>query len=280
MPVMKPREIEKDIYLFNGESLPVSEFDAEAAIHYPAVYEVFKMTQGLPLFWDAHMDRLEKSLKLAGASVSIDRDQLYQQALRLARENNTTHHNMKIIMNAFDTKPQGDVYLFFITTSYPSQQQLKEGIKVITFEAERLNPNAKIIATDFRTSILKALQQAQGYEALLVNQHQEVTEGSRSNYFVIKDNVFFTPPTHQILEGITRQVVIKLLERLGYPLKVMPIPLNFLLEANGLFLTGTSPGVLPIQQVNDKTFDVTLKPLQDLQGLYAHVEETYVKVNG
>lgn len=279
MPVMKPREIEKDIYFFNGQALPVSEFDAEAAIHYPAVYEVLKVTDGVPLFWDSHIDRLEKSLKLAGVSAGIDRDQLYQQALRLVKKNNTTHYNMKIIMNAFDTKPNGDKYLFFITTSYPSPQQLKEGVKVITFEAERHNPNAKIIATDFRTSILEALQQTQGYEALLVNAAGEVTEGSRSNFFVIKDNVFCTPPSHQILEGITRQIVIKLLERLGYGLKVMPLSLGFLMEAESLFLTGTSPGILPIQQVNNKCFDVTLKPLQDLQKLYRHVEETYIKVN-
>jgi len=186
---------------------------------------------------------------------------------------------MKIIMNAVDPKPDGDVYLFFITTGYPSSQQLREGVKVITFEAERHNPNAKIIATDFRTLILEALQQAQGYEALLVNAAGEVTEGSRSNFFVIKNNAFYTPPSHQILEGITRQVVIKLLERLGYALKVMPISLGFLMESDGLFLTGTSPGVLPIRQVNDKAFDVTLKPLQDLQGLYRHVEETYSKIN-
>lgn len=280
MHVMKPREIEKDFYLLNGESLPVSEFDVEAAIRYPAVYEVLKVTQGLPLFWDAHIDRMEKSLKLAGVSVDINRDQLYQQALRLVEENSTTHHNMKIIMNAFDTKPQGDVYLFFITTSYPSQQQLSEGVKVITFEAQRNNPNAKIIASDFRTSILEALQESQGYEALLVNPDQEVTEGSRSNFFVIKDNVFYTPPSDQILEGITRQVVMQLLSRLGYELKVMPITLPFLASADGLFITGTSPGVLPIRQVNDQQYDVTLKPLQDLQGLFRHVEETYVKVNG
>ncbi len=279
MPVMKPREIEKDIYIFNGQSLPVSEFDAEAAIHYPAVYEVLKVTDGVPLFWDAHIDRLEKSLILAGVSAEIDKDQLYQQALRLAKENNTTHHNMKIIMNAFDTKPNGDKYLFFITTSYPSPQQLKEGVKVITFDAERHNPNAKIITTDFRTSILEALQQAQGYEALLVNAAGEVTEGSRSNFFVIKDNVFITPPSHQILEGITRQIVINLLERLGYALKVMPLSLGFLMEAESLFLTGTSPGILPIQQANNKSFDVTLKPLKDLQDLYRHVEETYININ-
>lgn len=280
MQVMKPREIEKDSYLLNGESLPVSDFDVEAAIRYPAVYEVLKISNGVPLFWDAHIDRMEKSLKLAGVSLDINREELLEQTLRLVQENHITHHNMKIIMNAFDTKPTGDVYLFFITTSYPSQQQLREGVKVITYEAQRNNPNAKIIASDFRAAILETLQEAQGYEALLVNPDQEVTEGSRSNFFVIKDNVFYTPPSHQILEGITRQVVIKLLARLGYELKILPISLPFLTSADGLFLTGTSPGVLPIRLVNDQVYDVTLKPLQDLQGLFHHVEETYVNVNG
>lgn len=279
MSVMKPREIEKEIYLFNGQSLPVSEFDPKAAIRFPAVYEVLKVREGVPVFWGPHMDRLEKSLALAGIQAALDRDRLYKDAKRLMEENHTFHHNLKMILNAFDLKPKGDTYLFFITTKYPSLKQLQEGVKVITFQAERDNPNAKIIASGFRRSILEALHEAQGYEALLVNDQAQVTEGSRSNFFVIKNNVFYTPPSHQILEGITRQVVMTLLERLGYELKVTGLTLDFLLQADALFLTGTSPGVLPVCQLNNTAFDVAVKPLQDLQGLYQHVEETYVKVH-
>jgi len=279
MTVMKPREIEKDFFLHNGISLPVSEFKPEEAVRYPSVYEVIRVIQGVPLFWEAHLDRLQKSLALAGTTLAIPREKLHQEILDLIRENSVTDHNFKIIFNSFENGGSFNRYLFFVTSRYPTEQQLAQGVAVVTHQAERENPNAKIIATDFRNRVLEAIQESAVYEALLVNHQGEVTEGSRSNFFLLKDGVFYTPPADRILEGITRQVVIRLLERLGYPLVTQPITTDFLGKADGLFLTGTSPGVLPIRQVDDQPFQADLKPLQDLKGLFNHFVQTYVQIH-
>lgn len=279
MTVMKHREIEKDIFIHNGISLPVSEFVPEEAVRYPSVYEVIRVMEEVPLFWEAHLDRLQRSLDLAGSTHQCHREELYRQILRLISENKVTDCNFKIIINGFEPGGTLHQYLFFVTSRYPTPNQLSNGVSVITHQAERENPNAKIIATDFRTQVLSAIQNAQAYEALLVNPLDEVTEGSRSNFFLLKDGVFYTPPADRILEGITRQAVISLVERLGYPLKTQAISLDFLQNADGLFLTGTSPGVLPIKQVDHTPYKVNLKPMVELQGLYQHFVRTYVQVH-
>lgn len=279
MTVMKPREIEKDIFILNGRPFPVSEFQPEEAVRYPSVYEVIRVIQGVPLFWEAHLDRLQKSLSLAGSSLAIPREELQQEILDLIRENKVAEHNFKIIFNGFENGGSFNRYLFFVTSRYPTEQQLKQGVTVVTHQAVRENPNAKIIATSFRTPVLAAIQQAGAYEALLVNHQGEVTEGSRSNFFLLRDGIFYTPPADRILEGITRQVVIRLLERLGYSLVTQPITINFLRKADALFLTGTSPGVLPIQQLDDQLFRTNLKPLQDLQSLFHHFVQTYIQIH-
>ncbi|MDW7671268.1 MAG: aminotransferase class IV [Bacillota bacterium] len=276
---MNSRDIEKETFLYNGNPLPASEFDPSKATKYPSVYEVIRVIGGVPLFWESHFDRLQKSIAMAGSSYRCCREDLYQQMKWLIRENRVHDYNLKIILNDFSNNSTPHIYLLFITTRYPTNEELSQGVPVITHLAERSNPNAKIIAVDFRVPILNVLQQSGAYEALLVNHRGEITEGSRSNFFVIKDAVFYTPPADRILEGITRQVVIRLLERLGYPLITAPMTINFIRESDGLFLTGTSPGILPVNRVDDHPLNIDLKPLQDLQRLFHHFIQTYLSVH-
>ena len=277
---MKPREIEKNVYLLNGTSVPVADFQPEHITRGPAVYEVIQVMDGVPLFWEAHLDRLNKSLSLAGASVPLDRQVLHRQMRQLIRENQVDRHNFKIVVTDFGTSTAPTVHLFFITSRYPSEDQLKNGVDAITHHAERENPNAKIIATDFRAPIQDALHQADAYEALLVNRKMEVTEGSRSNFFLFSKGTCYTPPSDQILQGITRQVVINLLGRLSVPLVQQHITLKFLKQADALFITGTSPGVLPIRRLDGQDIPSgTQPPLQQLQQLYHHFTRTYIAVH-
>ncbi|SMP67419.1 aminotransferase class IV [Anoxynatronum buryatiense] len=276
---MSHREIEKSFFLLNGHLHAVEEFDPHMAIRYPSVYEVIRVIDGVPLFWEAHLDRMQQSLALAGASFQLNRENLRSQMDLLIQKNQVLNHNLKVVVNHWDNTLSPDTYLFFITTRYPSDKDLHQGVPVILHPAERKNPNAKIISTSFRAPILKALESSGAYEALLVNQSDEVTEGSRSNFFVIKQNVFYTPPAAQVLQGITRQVVMRLVHRLGYQIQETSISRAFLLKGDALFLTGTSPGVLPISNANGHSFSVTLEPLQNLQGLYHHFVRTYVDIH-
>ncbi len=277
---MKHREIEHDFFLFNGSLLPVSEFDPEQVTQYPSVYEVIRIVEGVPLFWEAHLKRMQRSLTLTGSSSDFNYEMLHKEILQLIRENNTVNHNLKIVMNRLEEGKMKHRYLFFITSRYPTARQLAEGVPVITHQAVRQTPHAKLISLDFRIPILEALERSGAYEALLVNDAGEVTEGSRSNFFVMHNDHFYTPPSDKVLEGITRQVVINLLDRLGFPLIYQPVTTSFLQEADGLFLTGTSPGILPVNKVDEQTYRSSdLKSLKDLQQFYTHFIKTYILIH-
>ncbi len=273
------REIEKDFFILNGTFYPVREFVPEKAIEYPSVYEVVRVIEGVPIFWEAHLDRMKKSVSLLGYDFPFDPPMIYAQLLELIEKNQVKNYNIKIVFNQLNVL-QPNLYVFFITSHYPSTEQLKKGVPVILYEAERKNPHAKVISTDFRAPIIKAIRNADAYEALLVNNEGEVTEGSRSNFFIVKDGLFFTAPTSKVLEGVTRKCVFSLLSRLGYSWTEQPITEEFLQKADGLFLTGTSPGVLPVCTVGQQSFDsANIKEIQNIQGLYDHFVKTYVEVN-
>lgn len=273
------REIEKDYFLLNEASYPTSQFDPEKAIEYPSVYEVVRVIDGVPIFWEAHLDRMKKSVSLLGYDFPFESHLIYAQLLKLIEINQVLNYNIKIVINHLD-EAQPNLYIFFITSHYPDREELTQGVPVILYQAERKNPHAKVIATDFRAPITKAIREASAYEALLVNQDNEVTEGSRSNFFLVKQGHFYTAPTSKVLEGVTRKCVLSLLKRLGYPCTEQPITKEFLQSAEGLFLTGTSPGVLPVSKVGKQMFDsADLKEVQDIQSLYDHFVKTYVEVN-
>ena len=130
-----------------------------------------------------------------------------------------------------------------------------KGIHTILHEAERDNPNVKVIAATFRDKVNKSIENAGAYEALLVNNKGEITEGSKSNVFFVKDDVFYTAPAEDVLVGITRSRIIQLCLKLGYNIVEQPISVDFLEDIDGLFLTGTSPKVLPIASINERKYN-------------------------
>jgi len=114
----------------------------------------------------------------------------------------------------------------------------------------------------------------------LVNQKGEITEGSRSNMFFVKNNVFYTSPSKDVLVGITRSRVIQLCTQLGYEVKEQEIPVSFLDEIDGLFLTGTSPKVLPIASVDTHQYDSSNNSaILALQKAYDDLINSYINKN-
>jgi branched-chain amino acid aminotransferase len=92
-----------------------------------------------------------------------------------------------------------------------------------------------------------------GYdEAIMLNYHGKVTEGSAENIFVIKNNEIFTPPlTSGILQGITRDSVIDIIRADGGTLTEKSLDRDDLYSADEIFMTGTAAEVKSVTQVND-----------------------------
>ena len=84
-----------------------------------------------------------------------------------------------------------------------------------------------------------ALQEAmqEGYdEALLLDDENNISEGSGENLFLVKDETLYTPDLAASLNGITRKSIISLAEEDEIKVVVKKINLNEILEADELFL--------------------------------------------
>ncbi|MCS7136746.1 MAG: branched-chain-amino-acid transaminase, partial [Candidatus Caldarchaeum sp.] len=135
----------------------------------------------------------------------------------------------------------------------------KQGLRVCVSSWRRLPdssmpPRAKASANYLNSILASTEARQQGYdEAVLLDQAGYVSEGAGENIFLVKNEILITPPaSSSILEGITRDTVIKLSTDMGYRVVERPISRTELYTADELFFTGTAAEVTPIVEVDGR----------------------------
>lgn len=107
---------------------------------------------------------------------------------------------------------------------------------------------------NYLTNVL-ALMQAKTWgadEALMLDTEGKVSECSADNIFIYRKGEVFTPPVINNLPGVTRNVVLDILEDLGYPVSQENLGLAEVLSADEVFLTGTAAEVAPVVEVDGR----------------------------
>jgi len=101
----------------------------------------------------------------------------------------------------------------------------------------------------------------EGYdEAIMLNNQGKIAEGSAENIFVLKDNQIITPPlTAGVLEGITRDSVIQIIQENGGQVMEADLDREDLYVAEEVFMTGTAAEVKSVTEI-DQTIIGNGKP--------------------
>ena len=123
---------------------------------------------------------------------------------------------------------------------------------------ERISPRSLIphakASGQYLNSVLAKIESVKaGYdEAILLDEHGHVCEGSGENIYVVRDGVIVTPPqTASILDGISRRSVIQIARDLGYAVVERDIARAELYLADEVFLTGTAAELVPVREIDD-----------------------------
>jgi branched-chain amino acid aminotransferase len=88
-------------------------------------------------------------------------------------------------------------------------------------------------------------------EGIMLDSNGHVSEGSGENLFVVRDGVLFTSPVAAgILQGVTRDSVIRIARDFGHEVREMVIPREMLYIADEVFFTGTAAEITPIRSVD------------------------------
>ena len=118
----------------------------------------------------------------------------------------------------------------------------------------RSQPMKAKAASNYANAALARVEALEnGYdEAIMLNYHGKVAEGSAENIFIVKDGLIQTPPlTAGILEGITRDSVIQIIDENGGFVVESDIERDDLYSADEIFMTGTAAEVKSVTQVDN-----------------------------
>jgi branched-chain amino acid aminotransferase len=142
--------------------------------------------------------------------------------------------------------------------SYLGADNMEKGIRIKTSSYTRHHVNitmCKAKATGNYINSMLALNEAlqSGYdEAMLLDDHGFVAEGSGENIFIVHDGVLYTPDTSSALEGITRSSIMELARDLGLTVREKRISRDEVYLADEAFFTGTAAEVTPIREVDNR----------------------------
>ena len=246
-------------FIYNGELRPNASF--KAFENAGGIYEVLRVERGVPLFLEDHLERFYKSAAIAGKAIRFSQNQITRFILELISEN-------KVLTGNILLSCKENLKAFFIPHKYPDSNWYKTGVPCGILKAERENPNAKVFQTPVRQQADELMEKQNLYEVLLVDHFNRITEGSRSNVFFVKNDVLLTPPGNEVLLGITRRKTILLAEKAGIPVLEQDVLLNDLPRFQAAFITGTSPKILPVSQINGGKFNPQNQLVQQLRENY------------
>ncbi len=248
------------VYL-NHEYIPLEEAKISVMdrgfLFSDGIYEVIPVYGSAPFLPEDHYKRLQKNLE----AIKIDLPFSYTDFMDVIQE----------LIKRNTVQPIQSVYIEITRGVYPQRKQFVEGLtptvfvklesaecvsdlehvlKVITVEDLRWE-HCDIKGINRLANILmfQIAYYAHMDEAIIVN-HSNVLEGCSSNVFIVEKNTVITPPlSNRLLNGVTRKMVIELVEDF-YTLKEETISRKRLLSADEVFLTSSTKEVASVGEID------------------------------
>jgi branched-chain amino acid aminotransferase len=214
---------------------------------------------------DRHVRRLFDSVKIYRTEIPYTEEQIREAIVEVIRVNKMRACYVRPVVY----RGYGDVGVNPVSCpvdvsiavwewgAYLGAEALSEGIDVCVSTWNRPAPNtlpamSKAGGNYILSQLMKLEAITAGFkEAIALDVNGQVSEGTGENLFAVKDGIVFTPGlSASLLPGITRLSVIQLARELGYEMKEVTMPREFLYIADELFFTGTAAEVTPIRSVD------------------------------
>jgi len=263
---------------FNNKLIPWEDATIHVlsyALHYgSAVFEgirAYKTDDGCKIFrLDEHVKRLLNSAKIYRMNIPYSHQELKNACQIIVSSNdlNEGAYIRPIAFRGYDDlglHAHNDDAIDVVVAAwewgtYLGNDALKNGVDACVSSWNKINPNtipfmAKASGNYLSATLVAMEAKQNGYdEGILLDSTGMVSEGAGENIFMVKDGNLYTPPlSSSILDGITRDAVIKIAESLKLNVTEAKIPREQLYIADELFFTGTAVEITPIKSVDKIT---------------------------
>jgi len=212
-----------------------------------------------------HTDRLFKSAETVNMEIPYSKEVINAAHQQVVKVNNLNEAYIRP-MCFYGSEGMGlradnlKVHAMVAAWEWPSYMEPEariNGIKVklSSFKRQVKNPvsNAKVNGNYVHSIV--ALNEAleDGFdEALMLDADGYVAEGSGENFFIVKENILYSPDLDSCLDGITRRTILELADELGIPYEIKKLNIEDVFEADESFFSGTAAEVVPINSLDNQ----------------------------
>ncbi len=264
--------LDEAIININGEVVPAREakisiFD-RGFLYGDSIYEAIYAKDYSLLFFDEHLDRLERSAGLINMQLFTSREEVRKEALKTLQISQIQDAYIRIILTRGETEITLDpnasfknnlVIIVKTKPKYPDRFYEKginlSIVSILRNDKLATDPNAK--SGNYLNNVM-AIDEAKksgADDALMINKDGQITEGTTFNIWMFKDGHWVTPPsTSGLLEGITRKKVLEICKSQSIPLKVENFSTDDLLNAKEVFITSSTRSIMPVHKINDTIY--------------------------
>jgi branched-chain amino acid aminotransferase len=272
--VKKPAEHPNTWVFFDGDYARYHDVKLGLMTH--ALHYGTAVFEGIRAYWNAkksqlfllqpaaHFERMHRSANVMRMKLPYTTEELVNFTLELLRRNQFKS-DVYVRPLLYTSSEEIGVRLhnlnrgFFIyATPFGKYVDIEDGIRCMVSTWRRvpdqaLPARAKISGAYAQSALAKSEAVEAGYdEAIVLSVEGHVSEGSAENVFMLKDGAFVTPPvTDDILEGVTRQLLMKVIkDELSLDVVERSIDRTELYTCEELFLCGTGAQISPVVEVD------------------------------
>lgn len=254
------------ICYLNGDYLPLLEARVSpldrAFLFADSVYEVLPAFAGRMFRFEAHFDRLARSLREIQMDPPVTHSEWHEILTRLIELNGAgdmyiyaqVTRGMEFGRNhAFPAVVKPTIFVMASPLPQFTAEQRANGLSVITVQDFRWG-RCDIKSTALLANVLMKQRAVEGgaNEALIVRDGL-VLEGASTSVLAVIEGALVTPPdSHSILPGTTRDAAIEAAEHL-LPVVRRPIPLSELLRADEVWISAATRDVVPVCRIDGQT---------------------------
>lgn len=251
--------------LVDENEAKISVFD-HGLLYGDGIFEGIRFYNGRVFRLEEHIERLFDSARAILLKMPWTIEEVCQATVDTCKANGLTDGYVRLVI----TRGAGPLGLnphqcptpsMFIIASgitlYPDTCY-ENGLEVVTCSTRRPAPAAlspQVKSLNYLNNVMAKVEaiKAGAQEGLMLNEQGYVAECTGDNVFVIKKGVIATPPVSDgSLDGITRQVIFELAEKLGVKLVEKTMTRYDLYTADEIFLTGTAAEVIPMVKLDER----------------------------
>ncbi|MGX1983844.1 4-amino-4-deoxychorismate lyase [Thermolongibacillus altinsuensis] len=244
------------------EEARISPFD-HGFMYGLGLFETFRVYDGHPFLLDDHLERLNEGVRMLNIHLTLTREQVVNIIHELLKANQLRNAYVRFNVSAGlgDVGLQTDAYtnptIIVYMKDLPRSASLEKACKILNTRRNSPEGEIRLKSHHYLNNILgkREIGQDPQVEGIFLTRDGFVAEGIVSNVFWVKQNTVYTPSIETgILNGITRQFVLKMLSSLGIPYKEGFYSLEDLQTAAEIFLTNSIQEIVPVRQLEERMY--------------------------